>query len=102
MILEKYKGQTETKFSASYHEIRIAIGFIKQFRTEDTKYVVECLNEEFERFSMSRLKLISISGIKSGCITSDFPFSVAFVYSKSNNNESRQIVLGKSVVNLRY
>ena len=69
--------------------MRIAIRSIKQFRTEDIKYITECLNEEFERLGMSRLKLISKSKIKCGCITSDFPFSVVFVYSKSNNNESR-------------
>ena len=38
---------------------------------------------------MSRLKWISKLKIESSLITADFPFNVVFVYSKSNNNESR-------------
>ena len=45
--------------------------------------------EEFERFAMSRLKWTSRPKIESGCITLYFSFSVVFVYSKDNNNESR-------------
>ena len=59
LLLEKYKGQIKTKFSASYHQIRIAICAKKQFRTVNIDYIVECLNKEFERFAMSRLKWIS-------------------------------------------
>ena len=87
-LLEKYKGQIETKFSA-YHQTKIAICSKKQFRTADVEYIVECLNEEFERFAMLKLKWISKPKIKSGCITPDFIFSVVFVYSKNNNNDSR-------------
>ena len=60
----------------------------KQFRTKDIKYILECLNEEFGRFAMSRLKGISKPKIERGCITPNFPFSVVFIYSKNNNNES--------------
>ena len=59
LLLEKYKGQIETKFSASYHQIIIAICAKKQFRTVNIDYIVECLNKEFGRFAMSRLKWIS-------------------------------------------
>ena len=58
----------------------------------DNKYIVECLNKEFEKFAMSRLKWISKHKTESGCITLDFAFSgffSVFVYSKNNNNESR-------------
>ena len=89
LLLEKYKGQIETKFSASNHQMRIAICPKNQFRTEDIEYIVECLNEEFERFAMSRLKWTSKLKIESGFITPDFPLSVVFIYSKDNSNESR-------------
>ena len=89
MILEKYKEQIEAKFSASYHQIRIVIRSKTQFRTEDIEYIIECLNEEFERFAMSRLEWISKTEIDSGLITTDFLFSVVFVYSKNNNSDSR-------------
>ena len=88
-MLKKYKEQIETKFSASYHQIRIVIRSKTQFRTEDIEYIVECLNEEFERFAMTRLEWISKTKIDSGLITTDFPFCVVFVYSKNNNNDSR-------------
>ena len=84
LLLEKYKGQIETKFS---HQMRNAIHSKKQLRTEEIKYIVECLNEEFKRFAMSRLKWISKSKIESGRIVPDFPFSVVFAYSKNNNKE---------------
>ena len=48
MLLEKCKGEIETKFSASYHKIRIAICFKKQFRTEDIEYIVECLKKSLK------------------------------------------------------
>ena len=69
--------------------MRIAICSKKQFRTDNIKYVLKCLNEEFERFVMLRLKWISKPKIESGRITPDLPFSVVFVYSKSNYNKSR-------------
>ena len=55
----------------------------------DIECIIECLNEEFERFAMSRLKWISKPTIECGRITPDFPLSVVFVYSNNNNNESR-------------
>ena len=100
LMLENYKGQIETKFSASYYQIRNVI-----------EYIAECLNEEFEKFAMSRLKWISKPQIESGCITSDFPFSVIFVYNKNNDNESRhccqpcrefKILKQKSNLNIDY
>ena len=71
--------------------MRIAIFLKKLFRTEDIENIIECLNEEFERYAMSRLKWISKPKIENGRITPDFPFSVVFVYSKDyfNKNESR-------------
>ena len=78
-MLEKYKGQIEKKFSASHHQMRIAIRSKKQFRTMNIKYIAECLNEEFENFTMLILKWVSKPSIESGCITLDFPFSVIFV-----------------------
>ena len=68
--------------------MRIAIHSKKQFKTEDIEYIVECLNKEFERFTMSRLKWISKPRIESGCITPDFPFGVVFIYSNNNNNNN--------------
>ena len=56
LLLEKYKGQIEMKFSASYHEMRIAIHSKKQFKAVNIKYIAVSLNEEFERLAMSRLK----------------------------------------------
>ena len=79
MLLEKYKEQTETKFSASYHQMMIAICSKKQFRTADIEYIVECLNEEFERFAMSRLKWISKPKIESGRILQIF-YLVLFLF----------------------
>ena len=63
----------------------------KHFKTEYIKYIVECLNEEFERYVMVRLKWKSKPKIESALIILNFPFSVVFVYSKNyfNNNESR-------------
>ena len=70
--------------------MRIAICSRKQFRTEDIENIIECLNERFQRFAMSRLKWSSKPKIESGRITLGFPFSVVFVYSKNNdNNEFR-------------
>ena len=96
LLLEKYKGQIGTKFSASYDRMRIGICSKKQFRTENIEYIVECLNEEFERFFMSRLKWISKPKIKSGCNTPDFPFSVVFVYCEF------KILRQKSNLNIDY
>ena len=76
---EKYKGQVEMKFSASYQHMRNAIHSKKKFRTEDIWYIVECLNEEFERFDMSRLKWTSKPNIERGCVTSDFPLNDVFI-----------------------
>ena len=42
-ILEKYKRKIETKFPASYYQMRIAICSKKQFRTVGIKNIVECL-----------------------------------------------------------
>lgn len=56
LLLEKQKGQIETKFSASYQYKRIAIRSKKQLRTDDIEHIVEFLNEEFEKYAMSRLK----------------------------------------------
>ena len=50
------KRQIETKFSASYQYKRIAIRSKKQLRTDDIEHIVEFLNEEFEKYAMSRLK----------------------------------------------
>ena len=63
----------------------------KHFKIEYIKYIVECLNEEFERYVMVRLKWTSKPKIESALIILNFPFSVIFVYSKNyfNNNESR-------------
>ena len=70
--------------------MRIAIRSKKQFKTENNENIIECLNEEFKRFAMLRLKWSWRPKIESGYITPDFPFSVAFVYSNnSNNNKSR-------------
>ena len=69
LMLEKYIGQIETKFSAFYYQMRVATHSKKQFRTED---IAECLNEEFEKFAKSRLKWISKPTIGSGHITSNF------------------------------
>ena len=100
LMLEKYKEQIETKFSASYYQMRNVI-----------EYIAECLNEEFEKFAMSRLKWISKPQIESGCITSDFPFGAIFVYNKNNDNESRhccqlcrefKILRQKSNLNIDY
>ena len=88
LLREKYQGQIETKFLASNQYMRIAVRSNEQFRTEDIENIVECLNDEFEIYAMSRLKWSSKPKIESGHITLNFPFSVAFVYSK-NNNESR-------------
>ena len=64
---------------------------------EDIKNIIECLNEEFEKFATSRLKWISKLKIESGRIISAFPFSAAFVYSKN-----KQMLLANYVVSLRY
>ena len=64
----EYKGQIATKFSASYHQMRISICSKKELRTEDTENIIECLNEEFERFVMSRLKWTSKPKTESGHI----------------------------------
>ena len=69
LMLEKYIGQIEKKFSAFYYQMRVATLSKKQFRTED---IAECLNEEFEKFAKSRLKWISKPTIESGHITSNF------------------------------
>ena len=61
----------------------------RKFSAEDIECIAECFNEQFERFSMSRLKWISKPKIENSLITTDFPFSIVFVYSKNNNNESR-------------
>ena len=74
-MLENYKGQIETKFSASYQYKRIAIRSKKQFRTNDIAYIVECLNEKFEKYAMPRLKWASKPKIESDRITPNFPFS---------------------------
>ena len=47
LLREKCKGQNETKFSASYPCMRIAIGPLKKFRMVGIEYNVECLNDEF-------------------------------------------------------
>ena len=86
-MLENYKGQIETKFSASYQYKRIAIRSKKQFRTNDIEYIVECLNEKFEKYAMSRLKWASKPKIESDRITPNFPFSVVFVYSENCFNK---------------
>ena len=49
--------------------MRIAILSKEQFRTKDIEYIADCLNEEFEKFAMSRLKWVSKPKIESGCIT---------------------------------
>ena len=67
-LLAKYKGQIATKFSASYHQMRISICSKKEFRTEDAENIIECFNEEFERFVMSRLKWTSKPKTESGHI----------------------------------
>ena len=72
LLLEKCKGQTETNFPASYHQMRIAIRSKKQFTTDDIKYIFECLNDEFERFALSRLKWISKPKIESSRILQIF------------------------------
>ena len=56
-MLEKYRGQIETKFSTFCHQMMIAIHSKKQFRSGYIKYIVQCLNEEFERFAMSKLSI---------------------------------------------
>ena len=89
LMLKKYKGQIETKRSTFYHQMRIAIHSKKQFRSKDIEYIVQCLNEEFDRFPKSRFKWILKTKIESRRVKSDFLFSVVFVYSKNNNNESR-------------
>ena len=55
-LYEKCKGQIETKFLASFQYMRIAICSKKLFRTEDIENIIECLNDEFEKYAMSRLK----------------------------------------------
>lgn len=55
-LREKYKGQIEMKFSASYQNMRIVIRSKPQFRTEDIDYIVECLNDKFEKYAMFKLK----------------------------------------------
>ena len=77
--------------------MRIAICSEKRFMAEDIKNIIECLNEEFEKFATSRLKWISKLKIESGRITSAFPFSAVFVYSKN-----KQMLLANYVVSLRY
>ena len=77
--------------------MRISICSKKRFMTEDIKNIIECLNEEFEKFATSRLKWISKLKVESGHITSAFPFSAVFVYSKN-----KQMLLANSVVSLRY
>ena len=72
--------------------MRIAIRSKKQFKTENVENIIECLNEKFKRFAMSRLKWSSRPKIESGCITLDFPFSVVFVYSNNSNNNSLDTV----------
>ena len=70
--------------------MRITIRSKEQFKTENIENIIECLNEEFKRFAMLRLKWSSRPKIESGCITLDFSFSVVFVYSdNSKNNKSR-------------
>ena len=78
-MYKKQKAQIQTKFSASYQYMRIAICSKRLFRTEDIKNFVECLNDEFQKYAMSKLKWVSKPKIESGCIAPDFPFSVVFV-----------------------
>ena len=44
------------KFSASYQNMRIVIRSKPQFRTEDIDYIVECLNDKFEKYAVFKLK----------------------------------------------
>ena len=62
---------------------RIAIRSKKQLRTDDIEHIVEFLNEEFEKYAMSRLKWTSKPEFESGLISPNFPFSVVFVYTKN-------------------
>ena len=48
-LLKNYKGQIDTKFSASYQYKRIAIRSKKQLWTDDIEHIVECLSKEFEK-----------------------------------------------------
>ena len=90
LLLEKYKVLIKIKFFASSQNMRIAISSKKQFRTEDIEYIVNCLNEEFERYAISRLKWTLKPKIKSSRYNADFPLSVILVYSKNYfNNGSR-------------
>ena len=100
LLLEKYKVEIETKFSASSQNMRIAISSKKQFRTEDIEYIVNCLNEEFERYALK-------PKIKSSRYNADFPLSVIFVYSKNKivltinkNNTKRKICVITTAFNL--
>ena len=107
LLLEKYKVEIETKFSASSQSMRIAISSKKQFRIEDMEYIVNCLNEEFERYAMSRLRWTLKPKIKSSRYNADFPLSVIFVYSKNKivltinkNNTKRKICVITTAFNL--
>ena len=61
----------------SVHENCNVLG--KMFRAEDIKIIVECLNNEFEKYAILRLKWTSKHKIESSCISPDFPFSLIFV-----------------------
>ena len=82
-LFKNYKERIETKFSVSYQYKRIAIRSKKQLRTGDIEHIVEFLNEEFEKYAMSRLKWTSKPEFESGLISPNFPFSVVFVYTKN-------------------
>ena len=56
LLLAKYKEHIGTTFSDFYHQMTIAICLMKQFTTVDIENIVDCLNDEFEKFVMSRLK----------------------------------------------
>ena len=91
-VARKYKGQheLETKFLTSFTHIRFAICSKKQFRTEDIETIVECFSSKFEKYALSKLGWLSKLDIENGRTTSDFPFSVVSVYSKSTGaGESR-------------
>ena len=73
----------ETKLLASFTQIRFEILSKTQFRTENIETIVECFSCEFGRFALSKLGWLSKVELENGRTTSDFPFSVVFVYTKN-------------------
>ena len=95
LLHEKYKHmvqRTDSDQIFSFFSVHENCNLLKKlFRTEDIENIVECLNDEFEEYTMSRMKWASKPKIGSSRVTPNFPFSVVFVYSKDyfSNSESR-------------